>query len=272
MSQLSRPEKFDVVRSSDTDPFDISFHSFNAWFDDTHVLKDVGTNLPDQGVTCIVGPTGAGKSTLIRSINRINDDEEQFSCSGTITFRGQNLYADDTNVDDLRTRIGMVFQKPCVFPTTIEENVLFGAKHHNDYSAAEQRTLVEETLKSVSLWEATSHRLDRSATDLSVGQQQKLSIARTLAVKPEVLLLDEPTASLDPQSTRAVESLIRELQEEYPVVVVTHNIRQAKAIADYLIFMCEGRVIESGPARKLIEQPEHDQTRNYLKNERCDCR
>lgn len=271
MSELQQFEPFEVVGSSNEDHGNISIHSFNAWFGDVQVLNDINTVLPDKGVTCVVGPTGAGKSTLIRSINRINEDDEQFSCTGTITFRGQNLYGDETDVDELRTRIGMVFQKPCVFPATIAENVLFGARHHVDRSSAEERSLVEKTLKSVSLWEATSHRLDQRATDLSVGQQQKLSIARTLAVQPEVLLLDEPTASLDPDSTRAIEELIQELQNDYLVVVVTHNIRQAKSISDHLIFICEGRLIEAGPTEKLIQQPEQQQTRSYLENERCDC-
>ncbi len=253
----------------------VEINGFNAWFNDFHVLKDVCIGFREKRINCIIGPSGSGKSTLIRSINRINDDVDGFLYQGDIHFNGdihgRSIYHKDVDVNRLRTKVGMVFQKPCVFPKSIYENALFGVKHLKKLSKHEKFQIVEENLNAVSLWKEVSNRLHEKATTLSIGQQQRLCIARTLAVKPTVILLDEPTSSLDPVSTYAIEKLMLQLKEYYTIVFITHNIVQAKRIADYLVFMCEGQVIEEGTKEKLFSNPDKQQTRDYLSNEYCEC-
>ncbi len=244
---------------------------FHVWYGDIHVLNDISVSFRQHQINCIIGPSGSGKSTLIRSINRINDGVAGFSPKGTLQFNGKNIYDRATDVNKLRTQVGLVFQKPCVFPKSIHENVLFGVQHLRKLSRQEKLQIVEENLKAVGLWKEVSHRLHDRAISLSIGQQQRLCIARTLAVHPEVILFDEPTSSLDPVSTRAIEGLMIELAKKYTIVFVTHDILQAERISDQLIFMCNGKIIEQGHKEKLFHHPEKEQTRNYLKDEYCDC-
>ncbi len=244
--------------------------NLNVWFNDTHVLNNVSTGILKQKITCIVGPSGSGKSTFVRSINRINDDVESARVEGQILFNETNIY-DIDDLATLRSKIGMVFQKPCVFPKSIAENVLFGIQIQKKLSPAEKLEIIEQNLKAVSLWKEVSHRLNDSATSLSVGQQQRLCIARCLAVKPEIILMDEPTSALDPVSTRAIEQTILELKKRYTIIFVTHNIQQAERISDQLIFLCDGKIIEQGPVNELFQNPRNPQTKEYLKNEFCDC-
>ncbi len=252
-------------------PTAIRVEGFHAWFGENHVLNNIQASFKKNQINGIVGPSGSGKSTLIRSINRINDEVEGFRHAGKIYFNGQDIYDTRLNVNALRAQVGMVFQKPCVFPKSISQNVLLGIQHLRKLSGREKAEIVEEKLKAVFLWKEVSHRLHDRAHSLSLGQQQRLCIARTLAVNPEVILLDEPTSSLDPVSTRAIEELLLELKNKYTVVFVTHDILQAKRIADYLIFLCNGQIIEEGTKEKLFHQPESEQTRQYLNNEYCDC-
>ena len=249
----------------------VRINNLHAWFGDAHVLQGIDVDFYENRINCIVGPSGSGKSTLIRSINRMNDDIPGYRVSGSITIDGQNVLAKTVDVTRLRTGVGMVFQKPCVFPKSIVENVLFGLKHHRKLSRAEQLHVAEKTLKSVSLWNEVAHRLHDKATGLSLGQQQRLCFARALAIQPRILLLDEPTASLDPVSARAIEALMRQLKKDYTIVFVTHNIQQARRVADQLIFMCDGKIIEQGPAQQLFTHPRQPQTRQYLNEEYCDC-
>lgn len=244
---------------------------FNVWINDAHILDNIDLSIPENEITCIIGPSGSGKSTLVRSINRINDEIEGIIIQGSINFKSQNIYSTDRDTALLRSKIGMVFQKPCVFPKSISENVLFGIQRHKKLSKTERLEVVEENLKSVSLWKEVSHRLHAPAASLSIGQKQRLCIARTLAVKPEIILMDEPTSSLDPVSARAIEETILKLKEDYTIVFVTHNIQQAERIADHLVFLCDGKIIEQGPVNRLFQNPEKTQTREYLKNEFCDC-
>ena len=244
---------------------------FNAWFGDAHILNNVNAWFPSRGITCIVGPSGSGKSTLIRSINRINDEVAGFLRRGTIHFEGRNIYEDYKDVTKLRTEIGMVFQKPTVFPKPISDNVLFGLRNTKKMSRADKLTLVEENLRAVSLWKEVSHRLDDTATSLSGGQQQRLCIARALAMKPKILLLDEATASVDPVSGRAIEELLQELKKDYTILMVTHDLAQTKRLADHIIFMCDGEMIEQGTRDKMINNPEFDKTATYLSDNFCDC-
>lgn len=259
----------------ESEDISIEINGFNAWFNDFHVLKDICIGFREKSINCIIGPSGSGKSTLIRSINRINDDVDGFVHHGDIHFngyvRGRSIYHKDVDANHLRTNIGMVFQKPCVFPKSIYENALFGVKYLKKLSKHEKLEIVEKNLKAVSLWKEVSNRLHEKATTLSIGQQQRLCIARTLAVAPTVILLDEPTSSLDPVSTYAIEKLMLQLKEHYTIIFITHNIVQAKRIADYLVFMCEGQVIEEGTKDKLFSNPGRQQTRDYLSNEFCEC-
>lgn len=256
-----RPETTTAVKISD----------FHVWFGEAHILRAVDVALQEYRINCIIGPSGSGKSTLIRSINRMNDEVKGYSFKGAIYVNGENIVDKSVNVARLRTEIGMVFQKPCVFPKSVFENVLFGIQHLKKLSRQEKLQVVEDNLTSTSLWKEVSHRLHDRAVSLSIGQQQRLCIARTLAVKPKVILLDEPTSSLDPVSTRAIEGLMLELKKEYTIVFVTHNIQQAQRVADHLIFMCNGKIIEQGPKQKLFCNPEKEQTRKYLNEEYCDC-
>ena len=249
----------------------IAISGFNVWINDVHILNNINLHIPNKKITCIIGPSGGGKSTLIRSINRINDEVPDMTIKGNIQFNGKPIYAPSIDVANLRTQIGMVFQKPCVFPKSIKENVLFGVQHLKKMDKHERLQLTEENLKAASLWKEVAHRLNDKASSLSLGQQQRLCIARTLAVKPKIILLDEPTSSLDPVSARAIENMMLELKEQYTIVFVTHNIQQAKRIADHLVFICEGKIIEQGAATKIFAKPSHPQTRAYLNDEFCEC-
>ncbi|WP_421773877.1 phosphate ABC transporter ATP-binding protein [Gracilimonas sp.] len=246
-----------------------SVENFSAWIGDSLILKDIKLTVQSNTVHCLIGPSGAGKSTLIRCFNRICDETEGFSTQGTIAMEGKDVFSLDAN--ELRRSVGMVFQKPAVFPKSIKENVLLGVSYHRKLSRLEQLNLLEEKLRAVSLWDEVSHRLDESATKLSTGQQQRLCLARTLAVDPKVILLDEPTSSLDPVSSKAIEELMLKMKEDYTIIFVTHNIQQAYRIADNVTFMCEGKVIETGNKADLFAEPKSNQTRHYLGEEYCDC-
>ena len=248
----------------------IQVRQFNAWFDQVQVLKDINLQFNQHQINCIIGPSGSGKSTLIRCINRINDDVATFKHQGEILFKGNNIFAEQ-NVPTIRKQFGMVFQKPCVFPNSVQENVLFGLQFNKTLSLQQRQTIMQEKLKAVALWNEVQQRLDAPATDLSLGQQQRLCIARTLAVNPQVLLLDEPTSSLDPISSRAIEDLMLQLKHRYTIIFVTHNILQARRIADRLIFMCDSQVIEQGDKEQLFNNPVKQQTWDYLNNEYCYC-
>ncbi len=248
----------------------IKMQQFNAWYNQIQVLKNINLQFNLHQINCIIGPSGSGKSTLIRSINRINDDTASFKHKGEILMKGINILAEQ-DVTVIRKQFGMVFQKPCVFPNSIRENVLFGLQFNHSLSRLQRQAIMEDKLKAVGLWNEVQQRLDSSATELSLGQQQRLCIARTLVVDPQVLLLDEPTSSLDPVSNRAIEDLMLQLKDRYTIIFVTHNILQAKRIADRLIFMCDGKVIEQGDKEQLFSNPSKQQTWDYLNNEYCYC-
>ena len=243
----------------------------HVWFGKAHVLQDIDARFESRRINCILGPSGSGKSTLIRCINRMNDETTGFRVEGAIHLDGRNILSASEHVVRLRTKIGMVFQKPCVFPKSIAENVLFGIQHQRKLSGNDKVQIVKKNLKAVSLWREVRHRLHDRADSLSLGQQQRLCIARTLAIKPSIILLDEPTSSLDPVSSRAIEELMVKLKQDYTIVFVTHNIQQAQRIADHLIFMCDGRIIEQGEKEKLFYHPDKVQTKEYLNEEYCEC-
>ena len=212
----------------------IQIKNLTITYGSTKVIDDFSCEVKENSVTAIIGPSGCGKSTLLRSLCRMNDRIAEFHLAGQVLMKGENIYHPDVDVYELRRRVGMIFQKPCVFPKSIFENVLFGVKHRIDKKDYEP--LVERVLTEVNLWKEVKDRLKNLATTLSVGQQQRLAIARTLAVGPEVLLLDEPTSSLDPESAAAIESLIESLKTHHTILLVTHLHEQAEKVSDNLIF------------------------------------
>lgn len=249
----------------------LNVSGLDVFINKTNILKDINLQVPRNQITCIIGPSGSGKSTLIRSINRINDDVLGYEKQGDIHFQNASIFKKNIDVASLRKNIGMVFQKPCVFPKSIAENVLFGIQHSKKLSKIEKAEIVEKQLKAAALWDEVSQRLDERGSSLSIGQQQRLCISRTLAMEPQVILLDEPTSSLDPVSSRAIEKMMLDLKEQYTIVFVTHNIQQAKRIADRVVFMCEGEIIEQGTTNEIFTKSKHPKTRSYLVDEYCDC-
>ena len=231
------------------------------------ILKGVNIAFEREKVTCVIGPSGSGKSTMLRTINRMNDLIADFHFTGTVLFENKDIYRRGVEVPRLRRDIGMVFQKPCIFPGSIHDNVLFGVRHLGSKKKSEFPFIVEETLKSVSLWREVRDKLQRPATELSEGQRQRLSIARALAVNPRVLLMDEPTSSLDHRSSEAFEELIGRLKSSLTIIMVTHKLEQAKKVADDVVFICEGVVCESGEAKKFFEEPQESMTKSYINHE-----
>lgn len=259
---MDRPQL--KVVDSKSEHYAIRLYNYNVWFGDNHVLNNINLAIKNNATTCLIGPSGSGKSTLLRSINRINDVDNKVMLKGEILYNNKSILDKQTDLVELRTKIGMVFQKPCVFPMSIKDNVLFGIKHHKNIDAVESAELVEKYLKQVSLWDEVKHRLNDQANSLSIGQQQRLCIARTLAVEPQVLLMDEPTSSLDPVSTKAIEDLVIELSNKYTILFVTHNINQAKRIANQIVFISNGVIVEQGDVKAFFEAPKLEQTISYI--------
>ena len=236
----------------------------NVWYGRNHVLRDVCFKVPERRVTAVIGPSGCGKSTLLRCLNRMIEIVNGARVKGDVLLDGRSIY--DSNVDavEVRKKVGMVFQKPNPLPKSIFENVAFGLKIRG-VRGAELVRRVEGALRDAELWEDVKDRLTESAFKLSVGQQQRLCIARAIAVRPEVILMDEPCSALDPITSAKIEQLIRKLSAEYTIVVVTHNMQQARRISDYTAFLYMGRLIEWNSTKELFERPEKELTKSYLR-------
>lgn len=247
--------------------FKIDVRKLNVWFGDKHVLKDIDVKIKPNAVTAIMGPSGCGKTTLIRAINRMNEVIKGSRTTGEIHIGGGNIYDTNTNVYEVRRKIGMVFQKPNPFPKSIYDNVAFGPKIHKMASGEELDEVVEKSLKEAALWEEVNERLQDSAFDLSGGQQQRLCIARALAVKPEIILMDEPCSALDPAATAKIETLMRKLAEKYTVIIVTHNMQQAARVSDYTVFLYLGELVEYGGTKDVFENPSSELTEKYITGE-----
>ncbi|MEM6263622.1 MAG: phosphate ABC transporter ATP-binding protein PstB [Bacteroidota bacterium] len=228
------------------------------------VLKGIDLDIPEKQIVALIGPSGCGKSTLLRCMNRMHDLVPVAKVTGDILLDGESVYGPQVDVVEVRRRIGMVFQKPNPFPKSITDNVAYGLKMNGNWSAAQIRERVEESLRGSGLWEEVKDQLDQSALSLSGGQQQRLCIARTVAVRPEVILMDEPCSALDPISTARVEELMLELKKEFTIVIVTHNMQQAQRVADKTAFMYLGEVIEYRDTASLFASPEEELTQNYL--------
>ncbi|MEG6616662.1 phosphate ABC transporter ATP-binding protein [Peptococcaceae bacterium 1198_IL3148] len=241
----------------------ITISNLKAWYGNSEVLKDINVDFKPRTVTAIVGPSGCGKTTLLRSINRTAELAHSYRCGGDIRLDNESIFQ-QKNVDNIRRRIGMVLQTPVALPLSIKENVIFGTRYHGGKNKTELNALAEKCLKQAGLWTEVEHKLNCPASELSGGQKQRLSIARVLAVEPEVLLLDEPCSSLDPASTQIIEGLLVDLAKELTVILVTHNLFQAKRVAAETIFMMDGRVIEQGLTAKLFDQPQQPETAAFF--------
>jgi phosphate transport system ATP-binding protein len=237
---------------------------FNLWYGPTHALKDVTMTFAPRQVTALIGPSGCGKSTLLRSLNRLNDLVEGVRTEGDVRLLGTSIYGKKVDVIALRKRMSMVFQKQNPFPKTIYENVVFGLRVDGENRKPVLDAAVERSLRSAALWEEAKDRLHKSALDLSGGQQQRLCIARAIATRPEVLLMDEPCSALDPIATSRVEDLIIDLKTEFTVVIVTHNMQQAARVADVTAFMYLGRLVEVGETTQIFERPRQAETEAYI--------
>lgn len=255
---------------AETQPHSIHLEGFSAYYGKNCVVSDVSLKLPKKGVTSLVGPSGTGKSTILRWLNRINEETENASFSGKINVLGRDVVHGYPDVTELRRRVGMVFQQPCVFPCSIYDNMLIGLRHQK-LSKIDARSIVEAGLKSAAIWNEVHHRLEERADSLSLGQQQRLCLARSLVLKPDVLLLDEPTASIDPVSSRAIEDLVMALGRDIAVIMVTHNIAQAKRISDHVVFVCDGEIVEQGTRAHMFSSRSSKKTKTYITEEFCDC-
>ena len=257
-------EKQDLEEAGQEAKKSLDIRNLNFYYGDFQGLKNVNLPIHEKKVTAFIGPSGGGKSTLLRTMNRMYDLYPKQRAEGQILFNGKNILDPDVDVNTLRARIGMVFQKPTPFPMTIYENIAFGVRLYEDLSKGEMDERVEWALKKAALWNEVKDKLDKSGQSLSGGQQQRLCIARCVAVKPEVLLLDEPTSALDPISTAKVEELISELKDDYTIAIVTHNMQQGARCSDYTAYMYLGQLVEFGKTEQIFMQPEKKETQDYI--------
>jgi phosphate transport system ATP-binding protein len=242
----------------------IEAENVNVFYGDNHVLKDVTLSIKENSVTAFIGPSGCGKSTFLRTLNRMNDYIEGFRKEGKIYIEEKDIYDKKVHVEELRRKVGMVFQKPNPFPKTIFENVAYGLKIHGQKDKKKIEDIIEKSLKQAALWNEVKDKLHKPALSLSGGQQQRLCIARTLAVKPSIILMDEPASALDPISTSKIEELIGELKEKYTIVIVTHNMQQAARVSDKTAFFYLGELVEYDKTSDLFTNPRNKQTENYI--------
>jgi phosphate transport system ATP-binding protein len=242
----------------------ISFRGLNVYYSEKHAIIDVTMDVIEKKVTAFIGPSGCGKSTLLRALNRMNEEIEGCKTEGKIFWKGVNILDENIDPVSLRSKIGMVFQKPNPFPKSVYENIAYGLKIHGVHEKKELDELVEKSLKAAALWEEVCDRLDESAMSLSGGQQQRLCIARALAIEPEVILMDEPCSALDPIATAKIEDLIDELKKKYTVIIVTHNMQQAARVSDYAAYMYLGKLIEFGQTEQIFEDPHEELTEKYI--------
>lgn len=245
-------------------PDKFTLSQVNLHYDAFHALKDVNLNLPEKAITAFIGPSGCGKSTLLKSLNRMNDLIPGCKITGTIALDGQDIYAPQMDVNLLRKRVGMVFQKPNPFPMSIYDNVAFGPRTHGMKRKIQLDECVEKALRGAAIWDEVKDRLKKNALGLSGGQQQRLCIARALAVSPQILLMDEPTSALDPISTGKIEELCMELKENVTILIVTHNMQQAARISDKTGFFLLGDLVEYGDTEQIFSAPQNPETEKYI--------
>ena len=240
----------------------ITVNDLNLWYGQTQALKNISLEIPEKSITALIGPSGCGKSTFLKTLNRMNDLIPGVKITGEVRYHGENIF--DTEVNNLRKEVGMVFQKPNPFPMSIYDNIAYGPRTHGIRNKAQLDEIVEKALKGAAIWDEVKDRLKKNALGMSGGQQQRLCIARALAVEPEVLLMDEPTSALDPISTSRIEDLAMELKEKYTIVIVTHNMQQAVRISDQTAFFLLGDLVEYGGTETLFSTPSDKRTEDYI--------
>lgn len=245
------------------DKFEVKNLNLHYGFGSYHALKDINVNISANEITALIGPSGCGKSTLLKTLNRMNDLVEGCQIKGSVKLDGEDIFG-GMDVTDLRKRVGMVFQKPNPFPMSIYDNIAYGPRTHGIRSKAELDNIVEKSLRSAAIWEETKDRLKKSALGMSGGQQQRLCIARALAIEPEVLLMDEPTSALDPISTSKIEDLVSKLKKDYTIAMVTHNMQQAGRVSDKTAFFLMGEMVEIGATDEIFSMPKDKRTEDYI--------
>ena len=245
-------------------PVKIAARDLDFWYDRFHAVKHINLEVPEKRVTALIGPSGCGKSTLLRVFNRIYALYPKLEAKGEVLLDGENILDPKYPMNRLRSKVGMVFQKPVPFPMTIFENVAYGIRHHEKLSKAELDLRVEQALRQAALWDEVKDKLKESGLGLSGGQQQRLCIARAVALKPDVLLLDEPTSALDPISTSRIEQLVEELKHDFTIMIVTHNMQQAARVSDYTAFMYLGDLVEHGSTEQIFSNPAQQRTEDYI--------
>ncbi len=253
-----------MVKIQDMDQAKVSARHLNFYYGVSQALFDISIDIPTQQVTAFIGPSGCGKSTFLRTLNRMNDTIDGTRLEGRVDIDGQDIYSHDTDVVELRKKVGMVFQKSNPFPKSVFDNIAYGPRIHGVTQRNQLAGIVEKSLRDSALWDEVKDRLDDNAMGLSGGQQQRLCIARALAIEPQVLLMDEPASALDPRSTARIEDLIGELRHQYTIVIVTHNMQQAARVSDLTAFFYEGQLIETGPTKQIFTKPNQKKTEDYI--------
>ena len=240
----------------------ITVNDLNLWYGQTKALKNINIEIPEKSITALIGPSGCGKSTFLKTLNRMNDLIPSVKITGEVCYRGENIF--ESEVNNLRKEVGMVFQKPNPFPMSIYDNIAYGPRTHGIKNKAQLDDIVEKALQGAAIWDEVKDRLKKNALGMSGGQQQRLCIARALAVEPKVLLMDEPTSALDPISTSRIEDLAMELKKDYTIVIVTHNMQQAVRISDQTAFFLLGDLVEYGETEAMFSQPKDKRTEDYI--------
>lgn len=242
----------------------ITTNDLCLWYGKTQALRDINISVPEGSITALIGPSGCGKSTFLKTLNRMNDLVPDVRITGSVKYRGKDIFAPGTDVNELRRQIGMVFQKPNPFPMSIYDNIAYGPRTHGIRSKAKLDEIVETSLKNAAIWDEVKDRLKKSALGLSGGQQQRLCITRALAVDPDVLLMDEPTSALDPISTTRIEELAMELKSKYTIIIVTHSMQQALRISNKTAFFLLGELVECDDTEKIFSKPQDKRTEDYI--------
>jgi phosphate transport system ATP-binding protein len=243
---------------------EITVSNLNVYIKDNHILKNVNLFIPDKRITCIIGPSGCGKSTLLKTFNRLIDSVEDVKVTGQVLLNGEDIIGKGQEITGIRRKMGLISQKPCPLPMSIFDNIAYGCRIHGIRNRQKLRMIVKHYLEAAGLWDEVKDRLRTPAVRLSIGQQQRLCLARSLAVEPQFILADEATSALDPISSKIIEELFVKLKQDYSIVMVTHTLRQALRIADHVIFMYLGEIIESGSAEQVFNNPQNELTQKYL--------
>ncbi|HSJ36596.1 MAG TPA: phosphate ABC transporter ATP-binding protein PstB [Planococcus sp. (in: firmicutes)] len=261
-SKAAGLEQDDTLSSASSTVYDTK--QLNLWYGDNHALKNIDLDIKENEVTAIIGPSGCGKSTYLKTLNRMVELVPNVKTSGEILYRGRNIFDKDYSVEELRTRVGMVFQKPNPFPKSIYDNIAYGPRIHGIKNKKILDEIVEKSLRGAAIWDEVKDRLQENAYSVSGGQQQRVCIARALAIEPDVILMDEPTSALDPISTLKIEELVQQLKKEYSIIIVTHNMQQAARISDKTAFFLNGEVIEYDKTDTIFSNPSDKRTEDYI--------